>query len=100
MGETNAVQDMKLSEFKAVSAPQEAEDALPYRRSEIADPPITTDEARAADIAVCRMHKGLIAESPTPSDTEGRVYFCPIGKTYWRYSKRANQMYAPLRYRW
>ena len=90
---------MKLSEFKAVSEPQEAEDALPYPRSDSADPPISIDEARAADASTCCWHNGRIKTDPTSSDVEGRVYFCPIGREYWRLSKHEGGLkLAPLRY--
>jgi hypothetical protein len=90
---------MKLSEFKAVSSPRDAADALPYPRSEEADPPITADEARAADTAICGWHNGRIKTDPIPSDVEGRVYFCPIGRQYWRYSKQGPGLkLPPLRY--
>jgi len=86
---------MKLSEFNA--APREAEDVLPYPRSELADPPITVDEARAAATTKCRLHQ--LPDEPQ-SYVEGRVYFCGIGRQYFRSSKRDEKMYAPLHYRW
>ena len=96
---------MKLSEFKAVSAPQEAEEPLLYKRSEIADPPITIEEARASHSygdyeTTCLWHKGHISHSPLPSDIDGRVYVCPIGRQYWRYSKQGGGFLKlpPLRY--
>jgi len=91
---------MKLSEFFAVSTPETLEDRLPFPRSEIADPPIAMDEARAADTAICRRHNGRIKTDPTQGDVEGRVYFCPIGRQYWRYSKQGGGFLnlPPLRY--
>jgi hypothetical protein len=96
---------MKLSEFKAGSTPQEAEEELLYPRSEMADPPITIEEAREARKhsdyeTTCRRHKGHITHSPLPSDTDGRVYWCPEGREYWRLSKKTGAMYKPLKYGW
>jgi hypothetical protein len=68
---------------------------LPYPRSSLAEPPIATDEARAADIAICRYHKGLITQT---GDQDGRVFFCPIGREYWRYTKQVSGMFKPLNY--
>ena len=93
---------MKLSEFKAVSVPQEAENPLPYWCSELADPQITADEALAAkdNHATCPWHNGRIKTDPTPSDVDGRVFWCPRGKMYWRYSKHGcgYLKLPPLRY--
>ena len=94
---------MKPSELKGVKvsrsgAPSEPDEPLPYRRSELAAPLITPQEARAASISICRHHNGRIASLPTQDDHEGRVYFCPIGAMYWRYSKRPNDFWRPLDY--
>jgi hypothetical protein len=92
---------MKLSEFLAPeSAPETFEDRLPYPCSELAEPAITLDEARAADTAICRWHNGRIKTEPTQSDVEGGVYFCPIGRQYWRYSKQGGGFLKlpPLQY--
>jgi hypothetical protein len=92
---------MKLSEFKAVSTPQDAEEeALPYPKSDMADPPITRAEALAAEEATCCLHNGRIKTDPLPSDTDGRVYFCPIGRQYWRYKKGGLHNLPPLKYRY
>jgi hypothetical protein len=93
---------MKLSEFLAVSTPETlVEDRLPFPCSKLADPAITMDEARAADTAICQWHKGRIKTEPTQDDVEGRVYFCPIGRQYWRYSKERSGFLKlpPLRWR-
>jgi hypothetical protein len=92
---------MKPSERRAASALVEQAEGgeLPYPRSSTAEPLITAEEARAADTAICRLHKGLIASSPLASDAEDRVYFCPIGRMYWRYSKQPSGMFSPLRFR-
>lgn len=88
---------MKPSELKK---PPAAPDqwTLPHPRSDLADPPIALEEARTADTAVCRAHRGTIAHFPGASDTEGKVFFCPVGGQYWRYSKQQTGMYAPLDY--
>jgi hypothetical protein len=86
---------MKPSDL--LNGPQEAAWELPYPRSE-ADPPISAAEARAADTAVCRWHNGLITHSRTATDTYGRVYFCPVGRSYWRLTEREAGMYGELPY--
>lgn len=87
---------MKLSDLKKIpSAPLEW--ALPHIRSNLADPPITEAEARNAEHAVCRHHGGLITWQHTPSE-DGRVFYCPQGASYWRFSKKRDGMYAPLKY--
>lgn len=63
--------------------------------SPLARPPIQPDEAKNADTAICRNHKGLITVT---GDVEGRVFFCPIGKSYWRYQMNEPGMYSPLSY--
>jgi len=91
---------MKPSELKDGTAPEGGSQkwVLPYPASSNADPPITHEEARTAEHAICRFHNGLIAREPTPTDTEGRVYWCAIGGQYWRYSKKGSAMYKPLDY--
>jgi hypothetical protein len=73
---------------------------LPYPSSELAEPQITPDEARAAETAICRWHKGMIAHSPIESDVEGKTFFCPIGRQYWRYTKQISGFVKPLAYTW
>ena len=66
------------------------------RFSDLARPPITQDEAERAQHSICRIHNGLVNET---GDKEGAVFFCPIGRSFWRYTaKRVNGMYAPLPY--
>lgn len=89
---------MKLSEVAGDTASQEdSAEPLPYPTSSLADPPITVEEARAAKDSICPFHNGLVRES---GDVEGRVFWCPVGRTYWRYTKHpANAgMYATLPY--
>jgi hypothetical protein len=62
--------------------------------SDLATPPVTTAEAERADHSICPYHGG----KPGTWWQEGRVYFCPIGKSFWRYGERRNGMYAPLLY--
>lgn len=82
-----------------VGSVKEALSDLPHPRSSIAEPPISADEARAADTAICRYHKGLITQV---GDRDGAVFFCPMGQEYWRYTKHVNGMFKPLNYprRW
>jgi hypothetical protein len=90
---------MKLSELTGGGSMREECDwTLPYPRSDLAEPPITIEEARAAETANCRRHRGLIATSPLPSDVHGRVYFCGSGRQYWRHDSHSGGMYAPLRF--
>jgi len=63
--------------------------------SNLARPPVTDQEAAGADTAICRNHKGLIREL---GDKEGTVFFCPIGRQYWRYTKQVSAFNTPLRY--
>ena len=48
-----------------------------------------------ASESICCVHKGLILVT---GDTHGRVFFCPIGKQYWRYTRERSGLYAPLTY--
>lgn len=86
---------MKPSEWKQTKGPAEPVEPLPYPRSDIADPPIAEAEARAAQDSICRHHKGLICQT---GDVEGTVFFCPIGREYWRYTKQTSGMFKPLIY--
>jgi hypothetical protein len=61
-------------------------------------PPILPDEARAAETAICRLHKGRIAEGLTSTDRYGQVYLCPVGRSFWRLSKGEDGMHKPLRF--
>jgi hypothetical protein len=91
---------MKASDWKTTRAPGEGAEewALPHPASTLAEPQITAEEARAATETICRWHEGLIASSPTSSDTEGKVFFCPIGRMYWRYTKQLSWFLRPLNY--
>ena len=91
---------MKLSDLTAGTVqPKESKWTLPYPASSLAEPSITLVEALAVDPAhdttVCRWHKGQL----THLNADGMVYFCPIGRMYWRYSKQPNDFLRPLRYR-
>lgn len=44
------------------------------------------------------MHKGRISHSPVETDTDGKVFFCPIGRQFWRYTRNRGGMYSPLTY--
>jgi hypothetical protein len=74
---------------------------LPYPCSMDADPPIVSAEARVAETATCRKHDGAIGKIPRANDIFGAVYFCPIGRQYWRYTKQDGKgLYAPLKWKW
>lgn len=64
--------------------------------SELARPPIQPAEAESAEHSVCRNHKGLIRFSVEEKD--GTVFYCPIGRQYWRYARNWTGMTAPLAY--
>lgn len=98
---------MKLSELKSFEIlRQPSSDMVEMPPcSPLAEPSITLEEINAArsrsdQETVCRWHKGLIVTSPTATDTEGAVFYCPIGRMWWRYSKQMSGMYAPLSYNW
>ena len=61
-----------------------------------ADPPITPDECDEAALAVCRQHNGRIREQRAVGDYDGKVFFCPIGKSWWRLTRKMSGMSAPL----
>lgn len=63
--------------------------------SPLARPAVTEHEASGADTAICRNHQGLILAL---GDKEGSVFFCPIGRQYWRYTTQVSAFNAPLRY--
>jgi len=63
--------------------------------STLARPPIQPNETQGVETAICRNHKGLISVT---GDVEGRVFLCPIGKEFWRFSKQVNGFNTPLRY--
>jgi hypothetical protein len=44
-------------------------------------------EAESAEDATCPHHRGLISINGA---TEGAVFWCPIGRQYWRYRKNTN----------
>jgi hypothetical protein len=87
---------VKLSELLRAPVSEELEDPLPYPRSELAEPAITIAEARAVDLArdttVCRWHRG----QHTHLNVDGKVYFCPIGQMYWRYTRQPSGFLKPL----
>lgn len=70
----------------------------PHEASELAEPLITPDEAKRAETAVCRVHKGRIGDQLADGDFYGRVYFCPIGSMYWRLTKHLSGLQAPLKF--
>ena len=90
---------MKPSELRAgTRTPVEAETKKQPDRSMSphAEPPISEDEAKTAPIAVCLWHDGIVRLT---GDREGAVYFCPIGRQYWRYTRKRVQFWRGLSYR-
>ncbi len=67
-----------------------------YGASELAEPLVTAEEARNAPTAVCRIHKGRIADQLADGDYYGQVYWCPIGAMYWRLTRHVSGMHTPL----
>jgi len=69
-----------------------------FNPREVHDPPITLAEALAVnpdcDTTICRWHKGQL----THLNVHGKVYFCPIGRMYWRYTKQPSEFLRPLSY--
>ena len=62
--------------------------------SELAMPMIRPDEAAGADRALCPWHSVKFIHL----NQEGKVYYCPAGAMFWRYSKRTNGFHAQLRF--
>lgn len=94
---------MRLSDLQGSGASRDEHSTLqeePFEASSLAEPPITIEEVREArqrgdHETVCRCHKGQF----THLNTDGAVYFCTIGRQWWRYSRQLSGMYAPLRYK-
>ena len=53
-----------------------------------AEPPIGLSEAQTAATAVCPLHGGLIGDHLAVGDHYGKAYLCPVGRSYWRLTKR------------
>jgi hypothetical protein len=72
---------------------------LSHPCSELAEPPITVQEATEVDLGcdttICPWHKGQL----TYLNQDGAVYFCAIGRMYWRCAEKPSGFLAPLRYR-
>ncbi len=66
------------------------------KSSELARPPVTAAEAERADHAICRIHGGHVTE---PWAHEGRVFYCPLGREFWRYTRTPRDgFHAPIHY--
>jgi hypothetical protein len=63
--------------------------------SPLARPPIQAIETEGADTAICPYHKGLIRET---GDKPNTVFYCPIGRSFWRYSPDRSSFTAPIAY--
>jgi hypothetical protein len=65
-------------------------------KSPSARPPIQSMEAEYAEDAICPYHRGLIISTGA---AEGTVFWCPIGRQYWRYHVKSDDGFrAPVRY--
>jgi hypothetical protein len=87
---------MKPSELKASTgqyAPPSRK--LKFPVDEKAEPPISIDEALAANGANCVRHGGLIGQR---GEKGGMVFLCLPCKKYWRYVKAAWPSKRPLNY--
>jgi len=90
---------MKLSDLVTGTAQaEESRWTLPFPASSLAEPPINPAEAMAVDLGcdttLCLRHP----REYTYLNTDGKVYFCPVGRMYWRYSKQPSEFLRPLRY--
>ena len=54
-------------------------------KSQDARPPIQPEEMAMCDDAICLNHRGLIRQTGAK---EGTVFWCPVGRQYWRYKGR------------
>lgn len=65
--------------------------------SDLARPPIQPHEIEGAPTAICVLHDGLIASTHN-ADEVGKVFYCPIGRQMWRFTKERTGMFASLPY--
>jgi hypothetical protein len=87
---------MKPSELKAAKTRAVDDDGKKRcPSSPRADPPIREAETVAAQVSICRWHDGLVRLTGAK---DGAVFFCPIGKQYWRNAKRDESFHRALRY--
>lgn len=63
--------------------------------SGLASPAIQPWEAERAEHSICFAHG---AERNLGWHVDGRVFFCPLGKEFWRVGSRKGGMYDPLPY--
>jgi hypothetical protein len=57
-------------------------------RSSLADPPISDDEARDAQPALCPRHGGIVGQR---GEHFGMVFWCPTGEQCFRYERRPSR---------
>ena len=87
---------MRPSELKAAKTRAVDDDGKKkYASSTRADPPISDAETLATQVSICRWHDGLVRLTGAKDEA---VFFCPIGKQYWRYAKRDESFHRALRY--
>ncbi len=66
------------------------------KTSDLARPPIQPHETEHAETALCNFHNG---NARAPWAREGQVFYCPIGRQFWRWSATPGHgMYSPIRY--
>jgi hypothetical protein len=58
-------------------------------------PPISASEALGCDTAICRIHGGERL-GKAYGDMEGRVLYCPLGGSFYRYTDKRDAMHTPL----
>jgi hypothetical protein len=90
---------MKLGDVAAGTAQvEESKWTLPYPASSIAEPAITLAEALAVDpgrdTTICRWHGG----QHTHLSIAGKVYFCGLGRQYYRHTRQLSEFLRPLQY--
>jgi hypothetical protein len=86
---------MRPSELKAAQNQRVETNDKPLPVSKCAYPPISQEEARSAGVSICRWHGGLVRMT---GEKDGRVFYCPKGREYWRFSNKNREFYKPISY--
>ena len=89
---------MRPSELKrgALQLGESGTPKLKFPVDEKAEPPISAEEALAADGATCPRHGGLIGQR---GDKEGMVFLCTDCRMYWRYLRNRGPSRVALTYK-
>ena len=85
---------MRPSELKGGITPPAPK--LKFPVDDMADPPISTEEALRANGALCPRHGGMIGQRREKS---GMVFLCTDCGQYWRFRKGERAAWRPVRYR-